>query len=64
MLRIHLCSSVFIFVILHMCSIIIVVVVVVTFFNKTLTIAKQHWHISIKEHWRGGVDLVGLKPNP
>ena len=29
------------------------VVVVVTFFNKTLTIAKQHWHISIKEHITG-----------
>ena len=27
--------------------------VVVTFFNKTLTIAKQHWHISIIEHITG-----------
>ena len=28
-------------------------VVVVTFFDKTFTIAKQHWHISIKEHITG-----------
>ena len=33
--------------------IILILVVVVTFFNKTLTIAKQHWHISIKEHITG-----------
>jgi len=25
----------------------------ITFYNKTLTIAKQHWHRSIKEHITG-----------
>jgi len=37
----------------HSVVVVVVVVVVVTFFNKTLTIAKQHWHISIKEHITG-----------